>query len=290
MDLEVVRWKTADDLDPEEAAFLRENVDKLNQEELDAFAEVLKEPEAEEEELEATGTGGEEEEKEEEEVEEKEEEKKPDAQYLTKDEANEFVQKALADREAAKKDAETGTAEEKAAKQEILKLFPDGYKPTDPNEFASKIVEALTPILTQKTIENIGQMNAAQRKQFDDANARLDAEYTEIAKKNGLPELSSEKGQLINGQLATVAAKYGIDNYHEAYELWSKLPAQYGGGFSVADEEKAQKKEALKGQKKAASMVGKSSGEGSTGGKNSGPTREEIATLDMDKLLDRATN
>lgn len=268
MDLEKVRWKTVSQLDDSEKEFLRQNADKLNDEEKDAFKDFLTPdnptPPADQT---GKGEGGEGNNQGSQGAQDAggqapasgAEGGQPTApatgyQFKSEEEAAAFVKKQLDENEKAKK-----AAIDAAATPAEKKWVEDNWKPKTWNEGIKTAAEAAVEIMENRQKE--------REKKANEARERAEKDWQALKTKYSLPELTTDEGIKIHNQIVDIGLKHGKKNFQEAYDLWSIIPTDKGGGYKIPASEAGaalaeQKKKQVAEQKKVAAKMGGGGGEG----------------------------
>jgi hypothetical protein len=242
LNLDQLKLKTADQLRPNEKEFLKQNVDKLNDEDKDAYRDFLETPAPEVNANESVVP----------EVAEPVVPAKAEPEpvvFKTEAEAKAFVEKVTAEREAkAAQDAKDKQAAIDAAKTpEEKKYVDENWKPKDWNEGIKTAAEAAADILEQRQ----DKKNKAEKAQRE----ALEKEWDGITEKNKLPARSTPEGQKILKAVFEVGTKYNQRTFTEAFELYSKIPVDQGGGYDPAGVAKAAELEKGKTRREAAAKV-----------------------------------
>lgn len=174
----------------------------------------------------------------------------PDTGYQFKNEAE---ARAFVERTLQEKEAEKQKALDAAKTPEERRFVEDNFKPDNWNEGFKLAVKFAK--------EEIRAENAAEEKKVADNRKRLQTEWEDVAKVNSLPSLDTQEGRVVHDQILKIAIAHGKTNFKDAHELWSMIPAEKGGGYKVdastagaalADAKKAQ----MSDQKKVAAKVG----------------------------------
>jgi len=259
--LDEVRLKTVSQLSEDDKTFLNQNVDKLTDEDKEAYSSVLSvsetpvTPEAPATpEIPAT----------------------PETPYTFKSEedAKAFVTKQLDEKKKKEdQDAKDKQAAIDAAKTpEEKKYVEDTWKPKNWNEGIKTAAEAAADIVEQR--------QKAKEKETEENGKRLAREWGDVSKENKIPSLETKEGRSIHDQVVKLALQHGKTNFKDAYQLWSQTPKEFGGGYDpikVAEKiqkdeaEKKEKAEAEERRKAAAKIGGQNQGAGSI--KGSGPLK-----------------
>lgn len=283
MDLETLRKspKLVEDYTPEEVEVFMSHKDELTEDEKWAFQDYLKEDTLEDD-TEETLVAEEGAVSPPENTEEIPPVITPEPESFTlksKEELDNFIAKAIEEREAAKPKTEQMTAsEQKAEVAKTLEIFPEGYVPKDANEFASILMEKVVP----QVRESIKQETEQEKESLRKANETFDFQFNQLASWNLVPPLSTPEGQKINQEIALVSAKHGINNYFDGYEKWRQIPKEQGGGLETAP---APKKD-MSAQKKAAAMVGGGDATAESNKPKATRSYNEIHSKSLDSLLE----
>jgi hypothetical protein len=164
-----------------------------------------------------------------------------------------------------------------------------GEAPADWNDFYRKLLtdpqtrKVLAKTMSKEVVAEIKTMTDSERAEMDKINKEFDAEYTAIAKKGLVPDLSTKEGQVINQQISLVGATYGLTSITKAYDLWSKLPVENGGGFGYKPQSSAQDS-----RRDKAALIG--GGRKVSGASTEKPRNyEDIHTKSLDQLVQERT-
>ncbi len=186
-------------------------------------------------------------------------EDKPFQTFETEQEFNDRVE--LEARRQIEKTKET-VEQEKKEKPEPIELYKGhfdekegkwvGDSPRDWNEFGNKILETITPRVT----EAVRNMTSSEKDEISKINAEFDSEYNAIAQSGKLPSLESTEGQEANKAISKMGATYNQDSFTKSYELWSKMPKDQGGGLDYSTKNTEVAKNKVVQQKKASGLVG----------------------------------
>jgi hypothetical protein len=216
---------------------------------------------------------------------EEEVEEKPFRSFKTPEELDEFIRQE-AERRAAKPEKEDKKPERKAV--ELYKGYFDektgkwvGETPRDWNEFANKIIDAMTP----QVAETVQTMSTKEREELTKINQGFDREYNELASKKLVPPLNTKEGTEVNRQISLIGATYGQTNITKAYQLWASIPKDKGGGLDYESGAKAEKDNKAKAQKQAAGKVGSSKGTPSKQ-KGKSTSYDKLRSTPIDDLID----
>lgn len=216
-DLDEIRLKTSEELNDEEKSFLKENVDKLTDEDKEAYAGFLTtKPEENSddngdgagngEDGGGVGAGG-----------------KPPAPYVFKseDEARSFVAKTVSEEQAKQKQAAIDSARTPEEKLFVEK----NWKPKDWNEGIKTIKDVVKQELKDEQAEETKKQET-QRRAFE-------SEWDGIVSANKLPKRDTEEGRKVLKSVYDIGIKYNQPNFTKAYELYKAIPKSQGGGLEV---------------------------------------------------------
>lgn len=285
MDLDQIRLKTSSQLDDNERDFIRENQDKLTDEDKDAYASFLNVEETSGEEASETvqDSKGQE-------VPSEEGEAAPVSpvapepptpptdsfSFKSEEEAKEFIRKQSEENERQKQ-----AAIDAAQSPEEKKWVEDNWKPKTWNEGI-------------KTVKDIVKQELKEEQEEERVKAegvRLAKEWDEIVAEKQLPNLSTNEGRAIHDSVVRFGIAAKKQNFKDAYEVWEKVPKQFGGGLDEtvsppadpvvqAQEEQKAKAEAAR---KAASKLGGQNPGGPTGGSRGSSPLKSISYEDLKK-------
>lgn len=297
---EEIRWKLADQLDEDDVKVLLENKDKLNDEEKDAFADILQQEEPlPANPLEHYLLGGEPEKHEEPaqpEIPEIQktitpEPAKPDPQQpaqtgMTQEQMDSYL-------EAKKKEWDEAGKTQKQQEEETQKLFDIFAKDEVPedwnaavNKFAPQLLDAAEKrIMAKLEAKEKEKADAAKKSQeaYDKALKSYEAQYDELIKDGKLPARTDPNFKKIHDAIATIGGKRGSNSIQEAYTEYMQTPEEFGGGYKTGMDE-AKQKQALEAQKEAAGRI--SSGRGVVKQQKGQPLWANIHNMSMDDLLE----
>lgn len=229
MEINQLKLKTSDQLRDDERAFLKENIDQLNDEDKEAYADFLgieAAPAAEEEMVEPVG------EEEAPPVESAPVTEAPPVVFKSEEEARAFVEKTVAE----KNEREKQLAIDAAKTPEQKKYVDDNWKPESWNEGISVIGKSLKEELKAELKED-----AKKEADAELANQKaLRKQWDDVVEKNKLPTLETPEGMKVMNEVVELGKKYGQRTFSDAYELYSQMPMSAGGGLDVAAVKKAQ--------------------------------------------------
>jgi hypothetical protein len=115
----------------------------------------------------------------------------------------------------------------------------EGEAPKDWNDLLIRVVKFLSPkVYAPKIIEEIKKMTAAERKEVEDIDKEFDTEYDVLATEGKVPKRGTKEGDEVNTQISTIGAQFGQTSMTKAFELWSKIPKDQGGGLDYKPGEK----------------------------------------------------
>ncbi len=239
MDLDKIKLKTAEQLIDTEKEFLRANIDKLNEEDKEAYKDIIIPPEPE------TSTPEEPENLETHEPETSTPEDKKFT-FSNEEEAREFVRKQTEENERAKQAAID------AAKTPAEKKYVDeNWRPKNWDEAVKLAVKHAKEEIRKEDEEN-------RQKQISQS---LQKQWEDLAIEKKLPDIKTKEGRTIHDNIV----KYGIatnkHTFQEAYDVWLKVPKEIGGGFNPDDKTTlpitpSDAGKILAQQKKVASKIG----------------------------------
>lgn len=269
MDLKELLLKTAGELEPEERDFIKENKDKLSDEDVNAYSSFLEADETPaQEEPPITPPAPEA-------TPEQPAQEEPKV-FKTQAEIDAYLEEKTKSNQPPAPVAPTVTptaydpSKAPVIRPEVAeKYFPEGYVPANPVEYANRMTAALAE---QAQIEQSA---------VEERNRKFDEEYRGIVTKNNLPDPTTEEGQKVRNQIINIGVKYHSQNYQEAFDLYSSLPPEKGGIFNAAPA-----KPDMTEQKRVAGMTGSGSSGGGDAPKTSGVSYEDIHSKSMDQLLD----
>src|SRR3990167_10753417 len=269
-------------LTPDDIKIILDHKDDWNDEEKLRFEDLTEEGFKE---IEEKGEVEPEPEPEKEEVSEKSEEKPEpivDTEKI-KEEIDEIVEakkKELAEAGATKeeqKEAEDKIYEIcKYAKNEEGKAFiPKEGMPKDWNHAFTVFIQYLrdhpdliAENLAPAILTEVDKISQKDQQRINEINKGFDNELKQLHKEGKIPDPTSPEGKEIDLKYLTpLAVKYKLSSMREAYDIWSNIPAERGGGlgYTSKPEEKSVevKKEEVKKQKQVASRAaGSGGGEG----------------------------
>lgn len=234
MDLDALKLKTSDELSDPEKDFLRSNVDKLNDEDKEAYADFLSvtpdgggddgannndagneppappAPPADGNEPPAPTPPA------------------PQAGLVFKDEeeAKAFVAKTVAEEQQKQKQA----AIDAAKTPEEKRWVEDNWMPKTWNEGIQVAVDA--------ALKAVDERNQKQTKEQEDKKKVLEEEWDGIVTANKLPARGTEEGAKVLKAVYDIGLKYQQPNFTKAYELYSQIPTTQGGGLQVTPQKK----------------------------------------------------
>lgn len=297
---EEIRWKLADQLDEDDVKVLLENKDKFNDEEKDAFADILQQEEPlPENPLEHYLLGGEPEKPIEPVQPEIPETQKTTTPEPEKPAPQQVVQQGMTQEqmdsylEAKKKEWDEAGKTQKQQEEETQKLFDIFAKDEVPedwnaavNKFAPQILDAAEKrIMAKLEAKEKEKADAAKKSQeaYDKALKSYEAQYDELIKDGKLPARTDPNFKKIHDAIATIGGKRGSNSIQEAYTEYMQTPEEFGGGYKTGMDE-AKQKQALEAQKEAAGRI--SSGRGVVKQQKGQPLWANIHNMSMDELLE----
>lgn len=195
----------------------------------------------------------------------------PEPVFKTKEEADEYINTKIMEALNAAKPAELVKEEAGGA------YFKEGYIPKDLNQLANDLL----PIAAQKVREDIRAEEQARIDEQQKINTLFDKQADDLVKAGKLPSIETEEGKKALGNMLKYGAQYGARDVNVAYEMWSKVPEEFGGGYKVSVA-----KEKAAAQRKVAGMIGGlKGGEGISVPKTNYDKR---VRTDMDSLVQEA--
>lgn len=296
-DINKLKLKTAQQLNDGEKDFIRNNQDKLNDEDKDAYSSFLTadipSPEGTEGES-SNSEGGSENSAGQESAEGGNESEGEDSRpsggggdgsestgaftFKSEQEAREWVKKVKDEDDAAKQkaiDAAT-TPEEK-------KYVEDNWKPKDWNEGLRTAVKIAKEEIKAEAEEERIQKN------FE----KFDREWKTLSKERNIPSLDTVEGRKIHAQIIGIMRGYGLTTFKSGYEKWAKIE---GIDVTAGDQSGQQNnetvvttdKQKISAQKAAAAKIGgQNAGAGSVKGSGSikAPNAADIRNKSTNKLI-----
>lgn len=309
-DINKLKLKTAGQLDDKEKDFIRQNVDKLDDEDKDAYDSFLNPPsdnggsegqpsagaadaggnpagssdaggsgDQNNGAAPSAGTPGD----------------QPAYTFKTEADAQAFV-KAQIEKDAKDKQAAIDAAATPAEK----KFVEDNWRPNNWNEGIKVVKDAVKQELQEEA--------QAQQKKVEEHNARVEADWQALRTANSLPDMvnpdgtENADGRKLHDAIVDIGTKMGKKNFKDAYEVYMMVPTDKGGGYvlpsnpnptpsEAASALAKQKADKAKIQKDAAAKVGGqnpgSAGQ-SGGGAGFKPTYDDLKTNSRQKLIKRA--
>jgi hypothetical protein len=255
---------TAEELDPDQKAFIKQHQDELGEEDKSAYSTFLNEP-----------------------VEEETEEIIPQPEItppaesevapppVTPEEPRVFKTQEEIDAYMDSKLPKAPEEPKPSVQDKIKQILPDDYKPETPTELYAKFKEALV-LETKDDEERANQI----QQQFD-------KQYLEVVTKNNLPDPKTDTGKQVKEQIRDLGIRYKANSYNEAYDLWSKLPQKFGGGLDYQPPTpEPEPKPDLSEQKRRAAMANAIPGGDGGGSSNKGLSYSDLAGKDLDTLLE----
>lgn len=176
--------------------------------------------------------------------------------------------------------------------------------PRDWNEAMTQTVKYLKdhPDILFKDIapqmrEYLRELDTKDQEKISENNKVFDTEVDTMAKEGKIADPKTPEGKLVDYLITLTGAKNGLNTMKDAYDLWTKVAPEFGGGYGYKvgtplweiKDGKIQvlkvddKKIDIKTQKQAASKVGA----GGTGGGKSIPEKKysDIHRKSMDEIL-----
>ncbi len=309
LNFDSVRWKMADDMSPDEVDLIVANKDKLNDEEKEAFSELLlaadssydpetvledninkavddptNQDDPEKPKQEATPV----------EPTPAETPKVPD-NALTPENLDAYMEKKKEQWDAEGKSKQDQLKEEEAIKFEV---FGKGEVPEDWNAAINKFAPALLDAAEKRILARLDKQNkeiadnqTKLRQTQQEIFTRFEKEFETLATSKLIPDPKTQPDEYKKTHDAIIAIgdAHGKSNVTDAYKLWSIIPKEHGGGLGTggkADPEAA-KRAKIESQKEAASKI--SSGRGAVGTKKGGaPNWAKIHNTSIEDLIEEA--
>lgn len=295
--IDELKLKTAGQLNDNEKNYLRENQDKLNAEDREAYSsflvaeetpapeggestevtppaeetpapEVTPAPEATPE---ATPTPS----------------ATPAYQFQTEEEAKAFVAKQIEESEKAKK-----AAIEKATTPEQKKYIEDNWNPDNWNVVARKFVDIAK-----------NEIRAEKEQEESEKNAKMyQAQWTELVTEKKVPSLETNEGKKVHKEIVSLMLGFGKKTFKEGYALWEKTqgkapeatpaPTPTPEATTTETAPITEKQKAASARQAATKIGGQNTGKETTSGK--APlkplTWEEMQSKSKAKILREAIN
>jgi len=262
MDLDQLKLKTADELNDDEKDYLRTNVDKLDDEDKDAYASFLN-PATPDPVTPGSVTPD---------PVVPDPESPPTFSFNNEDEAKQFVQKAFAEEQDRQKQAAIDAA--KTPEEKVW--LDDNWKPKTWREgIQIAVQEALATADKKRADETTAQ--ETNRKAFEN-------EWDGLIKANSLPARDTDEGKKVLKSVYDIGVKYGQPSFTKAYELYKILPSDQGGALDV----KAVKAERGRSQREAAGQIGGNTPGGAQGGKGAPQNYQQLHNQTMSFLIRNA--
>lgn len=252
MDLDDIRLKMSDELNEDERKFLNEHVGELNDEEKEAYKDIITSEEL------PKGKEG-----------EGEEEIKFKSQADFDKAVDAVVAKAIAQKEEERKTAEE---EEKRRKETPPddRFFPEGYQAKDWNEAAKEMYGKFEERFTKKQEQTKRETQTALEK----INQEFDKEIEDLsAQDSAIPAKGTKERDEFDRELAEIGVEFaGVTNMTQAYKIYQALHTGKTKTEGVPES-----------QRRIASNVGRSGGERT---QISERKYKDIHGRTMDDLLD----
>lgn len=275
-----IRHYPADALTVDQMEVIVANRDQLNDEEKEAFSYVIEDEDF----VQAASEDN-----------EVEQPENPEKKEVEEDEGRP-VFKTQAEADAYLKEQAKLILEEEAKKKGVPDKTVDNvpetpkFKVDDPNWKAANAKELYDEMeYKRKTLADLA--SADEKKRAQETHQRLDDELERLTKEGKIPSRDTPEGETAIKQMAEIAKKYNFDSFEKSYDLWSKIPTEYGGGYdpakNQATDEAAKKKEQLNRQKAAASRI--SAGKGEVPSNKPKPLAyNELKSMHLDDITDYA--
>lgn len=275
MDIEQITEKNAEELTKEEADYLKQNAELLTDEESEKYKDILSREEEEEDggavdipddspnddvsKTEGDGGDG---------------EGQKGISFKSQEELDAYIAQRTAQAKTPTKDKDS---EDEGDEFEIPDFFDKSYRPQDANELARKIAEKLLPLAAQ----SFAKMTAKEKKQVEETNKALDEQYDSLVSEGKVPKRGTDEAKKVDQTLTTLMLQYKLPDFKSAYDLYSKIPEEHGGGY------KTQQRTPVDANKKRAAIVAGSRG-GTVQTQSPKMTYKDLSTKSMDELLEDA--
>lgn len=167
---------------------------------------------------------------------------------------------------------------------EPVKFFSEDWTPKDWNDYTSALLtnpevrKTLIKGLAPDIKTTLDDMTQAERAELDKVNSEFDKEYDALAVAGKVPERTSDEGKKVDAAISKIGAEYGIGSITKAYELWSKIPEDQGGGYKIA----TVAKKGFQERKAKSGLIG---GGTATPSVNNKPIYKDIHNKSMDDLI-----
>lgn len=255
LDLDKVRLKTVEELESKEIEFLNANLDKLTDEDKDAYATILKVEDKGDEGEDGDDKGSEGDDKGDDKGKGEEGDDKPKGfAFASEDEAKKYVADQIIEQQ--KKDRQA--AIDAAKTPEEKKYVEENWKPKNWNEGIKVAVKA--------ALDEVDERRKQETQKQEDQRKAFEKEWDGIVATNKLPKRETEDGKKILKAVFDIGTKYGQPNFTKAYDLYTKIPESEGGGLKVGNGGKGDMSEQ---KKRAAQVTGKTADDGK--GKSAAP-------------------
>lgn len=288
MDLDAVRLKTNSQLDDNERQFLRDNIDKLTDEDRQAYdfltdnSTPLESEGGESTDSESGSAAG------------KSQTPTPPQtpsvgeapqaySFKSEEEAKAFVKKQLEEQQSEKQ-----KAIDAAATPEAKKYVEENWKPDNWNVAMQKAVEFAKEEIKEETRQQ------EIKKNYDE----FDRQWTEVSTEHNLPALDTVEGRQIHNQITHLMVGFGLTTFQEGYAKWEVLTAaekaateniptpNISASEAGAALAKARSDKAAAARKAATKIGGQNAGAGAVKGSASlKPTAEDLRGKSMTKLI-----
>lgn len=280
-DINDLRLHTVDELDDQQKAYIKDHQDQLTDEDKEAYVSFLEESSQETPDPQKTEVDNDPHSS------EPEPKTTPEPQYQADfDKRLEAIQKSIESIAPPVSPPQTEDApkpptffgdNQPGNWQDVDKAIAQAYQQA--KEDAIKAVEENNA----KKIQEAEQKQEAIKKAVEG----FEQEYIDLAKEGKIPDLNTEDGKRVKDQIWTIGNKYGSNNIHEAFNTWSQIAAEHGGGYNPQPHKTPEQlqKERLDAQKRAASQVGGGGG-APPSSKPTDVTYQDLAAKSLDQLID----
>jgi len=189
-------------------------------------------------------------------------------------------------------------AEQDAKEKEIQTFFDAGYKPQDWNEAANQMFQKFAPLFEQRVIARLEAQNKKNLETLDERKKSqevvmqgFEKEFDTLSENGLIPKRDDAQYEAVRKQIWDIGDNNGKTNITDAYKLWSIIPVTHGGGLVVEGGETpppADPNAQIDRQKQAAGRIKSGAGAGGGSKKGGPPVWANIHSTSMDDLLERA--
>lgn len=191
-------------------------------------------------------------------------------------------------------EGKTKTEQEQEATK-IQQFFDAGYTPKDWNEAAQDMWKKMAPLMEQQIIAKLDKRNAEIvqnqekiRETQQQVMQRFEGEFDTLSNNGLIPKRDDAQYKAVRDAIWKIGDENGKTTITDAYKLWSIIPVDHGGGLIVDGTTTPSPQQQINRQKQAAGRI--RSAAGTVGGKKPGavPEWHNVHSLSMDELLDKA--